>query len=82
MIITMLKTRRGCDDGFTVRRLTKGFTYPVADMLAHALICEGAAYNAEPVVDDEPAAFENVLDKVLQEIAYAGARARRMACAG
>lgn len=41
--ITMLENRRGCEDGFTVRRYEEGKTYDVADMQARAFVGNGHA---------------------------------------
>ncbi|MHC5537544.1 hypothetical protein ACYOEI_04855 [Singulisphaera rosea] len=47
MKITMLETRRGTEDGFTVRRFLKGDTYDVTHALAVTFIRQGWALKAE-----------------------------------
>ena len=41
MLITMLETRRGSEDGFICRRFHKGITYFIADSLARAFLRAG-----------------------------------------
>ncbi len=43
MIITMTQTRRGTEDGFTLKRYMKGETYDVLPSLARAFINQGWA---------------------------------------
>jgi hypothetical protein len=52
MQITMLETRRGSEDAFTVRRFEKGETYEVADALGRRFLNAGWAYSAEAEDDD------------------------------
>jgi hypothetical protein len=47
MRIKMLETRRGSEDGFTVRRFEEGEQYDVAEGLARQFLKDGWAYNAE-----------------------------------
>ena len=47
MLITMLETRRGSDDGHTVRQFIRGQKYDVADTLAVRFLNQGWAYNSE-----------------------------------
>jgi hypothetical protein len=53
MLITMLETRRGSEDGFTVRQFIRGQKYDVADALARRFLNCGWAYNSEPWDDKE-----------------------------
>lgn len=57
MKIKMLKTKRGTEDGFTVRRYIKGEVYDVAHTLACELMRNAGAYNCEddilPPVDTQ-----------------------------
>ena len=48
MLIHMLETRRGSEDGSRVRRFEKGDTYDVASPLARDFMRKGWAYSAEP----------------------------------
>lgn len=43
MQITMLETRRGSEDGFTVKQFEQGKSYDVSDMLARRFIRSGSA---------------------------------------
>lgn len=43
MKIRMLETRRGCEDGFAVKRFHKHVEYDMADGLARAFINDGYA---------------------------------------
>ncbi len=43
MLIKMLETRRGTEDGFTVRQYRKGDVYEIRDHLALAFLAAGAA---------------------------------------
>jgi hypothetical protein len=43
MLILMLETRRGSEDGFSVRRFLKDHFYDIADTLASAFINAGWA---------------------------------------
>lgn len=52
MLIKMLETRRGCEDGHRVHRYVKGETYDMMDGLARTFMMNGWAYNAEE--GDEP----------------------------
>lgn len=46
MQITMTITRRGSEDGFSVKRYESGETYELGDSLARKFIREGSAYEA------------------------------------
>jgi hypothetical protein len=52
MLITMIETRRGSEDGHTVRQFIKGSQYSVADTLARQFLNRGWAYNSEPGEDE------------------------------
>ena len=41
MLVTMLQTRRGTEDGFALRQYHKGHTYDMRDNLACAFISNG-----------------------------------------
>lgn len=47
MLIHMLQTRRGSEDGISCRQYHKGEKYEVADSLACHFLKQGWAYNAE-----------------------------------
>jgi hypothetical protein len=48
MLIRMLETRRGSEDGFIVRCFEKHHCYDVADMLARSMIRAGWAAECHP----------------------------------
>ncbi len=48
MLITMLGTHRGSEDGHVVKQFVKGIKYDVADNLARRFLNQGVAYNSEP----------------------------------
>jgi hypothetical protein len=43
MLIQMLETRRGCEDGFNPRQYEAGKSYDVADMTARSFLRSGWA---------------------------------------
>lgn len=47
MQVTMKETRRGSEDGFTVRCYEQGETYDIADGLARAFLRDGSATRIE-----------------------------------
>ena len=49
MQVTMLYTRRGSQDGFTVERFVEGNTYDMSDTLARSFVRDGQAYIAGSV---------------------------------
>ena len=55
----MTQTRRGTEDGYTIRQYHRGETYDVRRSLAAQFLNRGWAYNAEPF---EPAEPESVFD--------------------
>lgn len=48
MLIFMLETRRGSEDGFAVRQFLAGMTYEVADTLARSFLRAGWAIEPSP----------------------------------
>lgn len=68
MLIKMLETRRGSEDGFVVRRFMQGETYDVADSLAKRFLNDGWAYNAEP---EAPASSSTASGEVIDALAQA-----------
>ena len=57
MLIKMLGSHRGSEDGFTVKRYMIGETYDVADTMGRAFCRNGWAYNAEPYDDINTTGF-------------------------
>lgn len=51
MMIKMLETRKGTEDGFTVRQFYEGQTYDVCKILAHTFIAAGYAQRTEENVN-------------------------------
>lgn len=47
MKITMTQTRRGSEDGFTVKRFYEGETYEVGESMGRRFIRDGWAYPVE-----------------------------------
>lgn len=48
MLLTMLETRRGTEDGYTIRLYVRGETYNLGDTLAHAFLSAGFAIPTLP----------------------------------
>ena len=46
MLLTMLETRRGTEDGYTIRLYMRGETYNLGDTLAHSFLAAGFAIPA------------------------------------
>ena len=57
MHIKMLETRRGTEDGFTVRQFIRDQEYDVSDSLAHAFFAAGFAVpmKAKPTIKKDAA---------------------------
>jgi hypothetical protein len=50
MRVRMLETRRGTEDGFTIRQYMRGMEYDMGDGLAYAFIAAGMAMKVESIV--------------------------------
>lgn len=63
MLITMLKSCRGCYDGFLTKVYEKRHEYDLPDTLAKYFLRSGAAYNSElePELPASPSAFETCM---------------------
>lgn len=62
MNITMTETRRGTEDGFTVKRFLKGQTYDIAHSLGVYFVQQGWAVQNDKI--DEEQAFQELLAKL------------------
>lgn len=76
MRIKVLETRRGCEDGFTIRRYLKGEVYDVAELTACMFLRNGWAFCDLPEDATTPAA--TTLASVLSDLAHAPADFNRV----